>query len=99
MKKLLCNVNANITGDNFFTDGSQEVLAVYATSFGGGTVTVESSPDGIIWITLKKIPGNTPATFTENEMTVCYEVPMSYYIRARLTGATNPLNVNCDLGQ
>lgn len=99
MKKLLNNVNANATGLNFFVDGAQEVLAIYAASFGGGTVTVEASPNGTLWMTLTQIPGTSPATFTANTMTVCYPVPQGYYIRARLSGATSPSNVNCDLGQ
>jgi len=80
-------------------DGAIPILAIFASSFGGGTVTVQGSPDGgTTWITLTQQTTGTAATFTANAFTQCYEIAMGYLMRATLTGATNPTGVNVALG-
>lgn len=73
------------------TDGAEFVLAIFATSFGGGTVTLEGSPDGgVTWIGLTKLVDNSAATFTANTFVVLYQIAQGYLVRARLSGATSP---------
>lgn len=98
MKFLLQNVSANATGTAVENSGEEAILAIFATSFGGGTVTVEGTPNGgTTWITLTKKDGN-PATFTANAFAVCFKIAQGYQIRARLTGSTNPVALNVTLG-
>lgn len=79
--------------------GQDLVLAVVATSFGSGTVTIEGSPDGgVSWITLLKARNGSAATFTANAFAILDRIAQGYTVRAKLTGATNPSGVTVTLG-
>jgi hypothetical protein len=97
MIKLLNDVNQNTTGTGIETDGSSKTLLVWVTavtgSFGGGSVTIEASGDnGTTWIPLT-IGGNVVA-FTANAVEAIDYLGQNMFIRASLSGATNPLHVN-----
>lgn len=79
--------------------GDEPILCVFAVSFGGGTVTVSSSPDnGKTWINLTKRATNTDATFTANANVTCYRVPQGHLIRAILSGSTGASGVYAQIG-
>lgn len=85
----------------FSHDGSVPLIVAWATAFGGGTITIQCSPDnGVTWIGLSKETGTTlaAATFTANSTAVLYKFPMGFLIRALLSGASGASGVNCALG-
>lgn len=93
MPYLLKNVSVDTDGDLIKGDGSKYELDIWATSFGGGTVNIEISPDnGTTWI-LATYGGN-PASFSENKALHIEKVAHGEYIRATLTGSTGADNVN-----
>lgn len=95
---LLDAVDANTDGIGFDTDGANKTLVVWGGDFGGGTVTIQGSPDqGDTWITLT-ITGS-PVAFTANAIRFLERLGQGLQVRATLTGATNPSNVSallCD---
>lgn len=95
---LLNGVNIDTDGIPVDGDGGNKVFAVWANDFGGGTVTLEASPDGgTTWITLTY--GGNPATFTGNTIRLIDRIGQGMKIRATLTGSTGASNVNADLFQ
>lgn len=96
MQKLLNNVSADTTGSGIKADGGSKTLSVWATSFGGGTVTIQASPDGTTWITLT-LSGGDSATFTANAVRLIDRIGQGMQIRATLTGSTAPSGVNVSL--
>ena len=99
-KKSSTTATENLTFYNQFNhDGAEPLIAVWATSFGGGTVTIQVSPDdGTTWITMKKLLDGSAATYTSNTTDLLEDIAAGYLIRATLTGSTAASNVNCDLG-
>ena len=91
--KLLDAVAVDTNGTGVKADGGGKTLAVWATSFGSGTVTIQGSPDGgVTWITLT-IAGN-PAAFTANSIRYIDRLGQGMQIRAILAGSTGASNVN-----
>jgi len=68
-----------------FADRSVQVEC--ATTFGGGTVTIEGSNDGTNYRTLHDTDGNA-LTFTSGGLKQILEATAK--IRAKMTGSTNP---------
>lgn len=94
--KLLDNVSADTNGAAFPCDGGNQTFSVWATSFGGGTVTLQASPDaGTTWITLT-INGD-PATFTANDVKMVDRLGVGMRVRATLTGSTSPVALSAAL--
>lgn len=93
MLNLLTNIGANTTGSGVPTVAPQTIQAVvacWATGFGGGTVTVQFSPDGgTTWLGFP-----TAITFTANG-SANITLPAGVQVRASLAGATGPSGVNC----
>lgn len=93
---LLDAVDTNTDGAGFDTDGATKTLVVWGDDFGGGTVTVQGSPDkGTTWITLT-ITGS-PVAFTANAIRFLERLGQGLQVRATLTGATSPSNVSAAL--
>ena len=98
MTKLLNNVSVDTVGVGPLGDGGNKVLAVWGAAFGGGSVTIEASPDGgTTWITLTY--GGNPAVFTTNTIRLLDRIGQGMQIRASLSGSTGASNVNADLFQ
>lgn len=75
---------SHITPMNIFGDGG--TLEVFASgSFGGGSLTVEQTPDGVNWFAVG-------AAITDKSRTVV-EVHSGLALRLTLSGATSPVNV------
>ncbi len=94
--KLLESVSVNTTGSQNTTTGSGQNICVWATNFGGGTVTVQVSPDsGTTWITITY--NGAPAIFVANAVYYCERISTELLVRATLTGASGASNVNAIL--
>lgn len=90
---LLESVDADVNGMAVPVIGGPMTLWVYGTDYGGGTVSIEATPDnGTTWIALT-IDGS-PAAFTANALRVIEGLSDGVQIRAILSGATDPDNVN-----
>ena len=95
---LLKAVDADVNGTGITTDGGSKTVQIWATNFGGGTVTLQSSADGgVTWVTLT-IAG-LPATFTSNAVRKIDRLGQGMLIRATLAGSTGASNVNVKLFQ
>ncbi len=91
---LLKDVSGNdVSGDPVFGDGSERSLIVWATSFGGGSVVIEISEDGVTFVPVTE-NGGTDVVFTLNTSRIILKIPSDQYIRARLAGATGATGVN-----
>lgn len=86
---LLDGVSVNTTGVGAKADGSSKVVAIWATDFGTGTVTLQGSPDGggttDTWVTLTI--GGSAAEFTANAIRLIDKIGQGMHTRAILTGA------------
>jgi hypothetical protein len=92
---LLNSVSADTTGQGICGNKKKLVAYVWATNFGGGTVTIECSPDqGTTWFTCKHLADDGDATFTSNGYVDLQPVGSDAWIRAVLSGSTSPSNVN-----
>lgn len=82
----LTNVSANAESQTVrMPYGGFYVSSVAATSFGGGTVKVQTlGPDGVTWTDLISQTGNGQSTF---------RAPAGATIKQTLTGATSPVGV------
>ena len=95
---LLTNVSANVDGDDVklpdyggpLNDGIYSIFC-WATSFGGGTVTIQVSPDGVTWFTARSVNENQ-VTFTQGDVKTAYL--KGVFVRARLTGASGASGLN-----
>lgn len=90
---LLNNVNQNTTGEAFaLSSDLSHTLAISATSMGGGTITLQFSLDGVNnWFDIKDDSG---AIYSFIEPTVKSNISLKgIFIRAVLSGATNPSNI------
>lgn len=90
---LLVNQTADIANPSpIDADGAIKTYAVWG-NFGGGTVTLQASPDnGSTWITLKKSDGSD-ANFTSNSIEIIDVMKNGLKIRATLSGSTGA-NIN-----
>ncbi len=99
MTFLLENISVDTDGAGVNADGSNKTLCVWATSFGGGTVNIEGSPDGgTTWIILQLING-ADAQFTANTFKIIDRLGQGCLIRATLAGSSGANNVNAALFQ
>lgn len=95
---LLENISIDTDGVGIPADGGSKTLAIWADDFGGGSVTIQGSPNGgNTWVTLTY--GGNPAIFTENTVRLVNRLGQGMQIRATLTGSTGASNVNADLYQ
>lgn len=93
---LLNGISVNTTGSAKNTTGSGQNICVWATNFGGGSVTVQVSPDsGTTWITITY--NGAPAIFTSNSVFYCERISTELLVRAVLSGASGAINVNAIL--
>jgi len=98
MTMLLQDVSVDTVGVGQLGDGGSKVLAVWATSFGGGSVTIEGSPDGgTTWIVLTY--GGNPAVFTSNIILTLDRIGQGMMVRAVLAGSSGASHLNADLFQ
>lgn len=98
MTWLLTDVSVDVNGTGVDGDGSGKALAIWATDFGGGTVTIQGSPDGgTTWITLT-VDG-AAATFTANAIRYLERIGQGMQIRAILSGSSGADAVNVRLFQ
>lgn len=96
---LLDAVDADTDGDSNeihsgYRAGRADVRScfVWATSFGGGTVTIQVTPDnGTNWFPARTSDG-IQATFTQSDMRNIYV--RGTHIRAVLNGATSPSDLS-----
>jgi glutamate dehydrogenase/leucine dehydrogenase len=96
MKYLLQNVAANATGTGVSSTGAKKNLVVWGTDFGGGTVTIQGSPDGgTTWVPYTQ--DGTLQAFTANNFTTLGPFGQGLLIRAVLSDAVNPVAVNAGL--
>ena len=93
---LLQNISVDTVGAGIMADGSNKALAVWTTtggSFGGGSVTINGSPDGgVTWIPLTY--NGAPAVFTSNTILLIDRLSMGMEIQAVLSGSSGASNVN-----
>lgn len=92
MTFLLENVSVDTDGTGVGADGGSKTVAVWATDFGSGTVTLQGSPDGgTTWITLT-ISGSS-ATFTANAIRMIDRLGQGMQVRATLSGSSGASGV------
>ena len=99
MTFLLEGVDVDTDGTGVKADGGSKTVAIFATDFGAGTVTLQGSPDGgVTWINLTV--GGSAATFTANAIDFIDRLGQGMQIRATLTGADGSTdNVNVKIFQ
>lgn len=92
---LLDSVSADATGTGICANQKHLVVYVWGTDFGGGTVTIQCSPDmGTTWFTCKHAADDDNATFISSEYVELQPIGNGAWIRAILSGATNPVDVS-----
>jgi hypothetical protein len=96
MQFLLQNVSVDTVGNGVLADGSNKTLVIWATaggSFGGGTVTINGSPDGgTTWITLTY--NGSHAIFTSDIVLLADRLCTGMMFQAVLSGSSGAANVN-----
>lgn len=93
--KLLVDVDTNTTSALFDVDGSAKLLTVWADDFDSGTVSIEVSPnDGGVHIPLKESIGGSDIAVGANEVIKLDHLARGVKVRAVLSGAGSPVNVN-----
>jgi hypothetical protein len=91
--KLLDGVVADTTGAAFElpmynrTKHPNFGVFVWSTDFGGGTVTLQVSPDGVNWFTARTPADAQITTLVSDHFIAALR---GAYVRAKLTGATAP---------
>lgn len=91
---LLDNISADATGTGICGNQKRLVVYVWATDFGGGTVTIECSPDdGTTWFTCKHAVDNDDASFTAKGCMELQPLGQDAQIRATLSGSTGASGV------
>lgn len=95
--KLLDAVDVDTNGTGVIGDGAERLCHIYATSFGGGTVTLQVSTDGgVAWTTIKQA-GGADAAFVADIVVVIALIPSTVLIRATLTGSVAASDVSAVL--
>jgi len=98
MTYLLEDVSVDTDGTGAKADGGNKTVAIWGTDFGGGTVTLEGSPDsGTTWITLTI--GGASATFTANAIRMVDRLGQGMQVRATLTGSSGASGVYAKMYQ
>ena len=94
---LLENESGDVNGDSTTMHVYPKIFAVWADDFGGGTVSVEATPDGgTTWIPLTK--NGIPLAYTANAIDqISGLIAQGMHVRAVLSGSTLPVNVNAVL--
>lgn len=94
---LLQNVNSNSNGAMVIPSFRPLIVAVWATDFSSGTVTLEATPNGgSTWIPLTR--NGVVVQYTANSIdSISGLIPQGMPIRAVLSGAGTPSNVNAVL--
>lgn len=87
---LLQNVTSDIDGIPITCDGSKKTFAVFGT-FAGGNVTLQTSCDGINWLTLT-YNGNIYSA-TTNDIKIIDFLGKGLQLRAKVSG-TSGCNLN-----
>ena len=94
---LLWEVNVDTDGEAVKGDGGSKQLIIQADNFGGGVVTIQTSFDKIIWVTM--IYNGVPAVFPSNISLYLNRIGQGAWIRATLTGSLGASNVSAVLCQ
>lgn len=95
---LLDSVDTDTTGTGVCDCGNRLVAYSWADTWGGGTVTFQSSPDdGTTWFNCKHSVDNDDASFTANGCMQLGSIGKGALIRAVLSGSTNPSNVSAKI--
>lgn len=95
---LLNAVTEDTNGTPVSADGGSKTLVVWSTDFGGGTVTVQVSPDaGTTWIPLAQ--SGVALAFTANGAHIIDRLGQGLLVRAVLSGSTTPDAVSAALFQ
>jgi hypothetical protein len=92
MVVLLDNVSVDTIGPQHFGSGGNFVAIVRGDNFGGGSVTLEMSPnsaDSFVII--------DDGTFTANGQKTITSLPIGTKIRAQLSGSSGASNVRVEL--
>lgn len=91
---LLDGVSVDTTGTGISGNGTNLIVYVWGTDFGGGTVNIQCSPDeGTTWFDCQKKSGLIAGSTAKD----CFQLqPLAnnVLIRAVLSGATNPVGVS-----
>jgi hypothetical protein len=98
MTWLLEDISADANGTGVNADGGGKTVSIWATNFGGGTVTIQGSPDGgTTWITLTE--GGVAVAFIANAVRYIDRLGIGMQIRATLVGSAGADSVNVKLFQ
>lgn len=97
MTRLLNNVSVDTDGTPQPGDGGSKQISIWATNYGGGSVTIQTSPDLVTWITIKYM--GSPAVFTSDISLKLDKIGQGMFIRATLTGSSGASGVNVDMAQ
>ena len=90
MKTVLLNgVVEDTTGEAFGSNGSDAMFAFVGT-FGGGTVTIQISLDGVVWSTLRDSSGADVEITAQVQDVYAVKIKSDYSVRAVLSGSTTP---------
>ncbi len=89
------NASADGDGDTITSDGGLKTFSVTATSFGGGAVTLQHSPDGTTFINATFEDGTVIAFTANGSATV--RVADGHIYRAPISGSTSPSGVTARL--
>lgn len=85
--KIMDGINVDTVSSNSTMLGVVTLIYIFATSFGGGTITIENSVDGgVTWIPLK--------LYTNSDADEIIALAENSLLRARLTGSGGASNVN-----
>ncbi len=92
MIKLLEDVDVDVEGVTFNSEGGPKALYVWADDFGGGTVSIESSADNITFIALQE--NGVDIAITEDSINIIDYLAQGVKVRAILSGSTSPVDLN-----
>lgn len=90
------NASADGDGDTITSDGGLKTFSVRATSFGGGTVTLQTAPGvGAVFADAKFEDGTVIAFTANGDATV--RVADGHIYQAPISGSTSPSGVTARL--
>lgn len=95
---LLDAIDADADGIAICDCKKNLVAYAYATTWGGGTVTFQTSPDGgTTWFSCVNRFDGSAAAFAANGTLELQAIGEGALIRAILSGATNPVDVTAQI--
>ncbi len=99
MITLLSSLGSNGSGTPVIVTVYPMILSVWADDFDGGTVSIEATPDdGTTWIPITR--NGFALAYTSNMIDqISGLIPQGVSIRATLSGAGTPVNVNAALAE